>query len=51
MITAYIVVDLVRDALQEGAHEIIYISLDVKEVFVLIQQAKKKAECIHHGSR
>jgi DNA-binding NtrC family response regulator len=40
MMTAYAVEDLVQEALQEGAYDIIYKPLDIEKVLALIERAK-----------
>ncbi len=40
MMTAYAVEDLVQEALQGGAYDIIYKPLDIEKVFALIERAK-----------
>ena len=40
MMTAYAVEDLVQEALQEGAYDIIYKPLDIEKVIALIERAK-----------
>ena len=41
MMTAYVVEDLVQEALQEGAYGIIYKPLDIEKVVALIERVKK----------
>jgi len=41
MMTAYAVEDLVQEALQEGAYDIIYKPLDIEKVIALIERAKE----------
>jgi len=41
MMTAYAVEDLVQEALQEGAHGIIYKPLDIEKVLGIIEEAKE----------
>ena len=40
MMTAYAVEDLIQEALQEGAYDIIYKPLDIEKVLALIERAK-----------
>ena len=41
MMTAYAVEDLVRQALQEGAHGILYKPLDIERVIVIVEEARQ----------
>jgi DNA-binding response OmpR family regulator len=38
MMTAYAVEDLVQQALEEGAHEIVYKPLDIEELLRLVEE-------------
>ncbi len=44
MMTAYVVEDLVQQALEEGAYGIVYKPLDIERVIVLIEEARKTKE-------
>jgi len=44
MMTAYVVEDLIQDALQEGAYGVIYKPADIEKVTALIEKAKKGGE-------
>jgi len=44
MMTAYAVENLVQEALQEGAHGIIYKPLDIEEVIAVIEEARQANE-------
>ena len=41
MMTAYAVEDLVQQALQEGAHGILYKPLDIERVIAIVEQARQ----------
>jgi DNA-binding NtrC family response regulator len=45
MMTAYAVQDLIQEALQQGAYDVVYKPLDVKKILDLIEQARAAGPC------